>query len=207
MYHTVKYIVVISIFFFFPVGVEAQTQSYTARHGFYPFIESNMLVDPDWGVIYPSRWLAPMVGISKGNGEMVGCSIVLYGLTFYGGVGYDFIFDPHNKSIPLWHVGAGYTFSTFNDELYNPNSSLMVGLSISESSHYEHKAITLDCRYTQWLGCNRKWGLYGGVGIGVANIIHRSGNPKCTWNLEAGVCYKIRLYTKYEKKYRDQYGL
>ena len=177
------------------LGVSSSGRTQTIR----PFI-TDRLVDPDYSELYNNRWIAPMVGMSKGFGEMAGFSIVYSGLTMYVGFGKDWILCGENSSKLLWHTGLGFTTS-FYGEQFDPHSSVMLGIDFSQNSHYKHHSLTLDCRYFRWIGYERRWGIYGGTGIGIADFTNSNAHIKFAWNLELGIAYRIPLRNEYKNEF------
>lgn len=160
----------------------------------YKSLLGDKLVDPDFSGVTDSRWISPEIGISKGFGETIGFTIVYDCFTVYGGLGKDWMFNGNNKHKLLWNAGMGLTTS-FIDELV-PNSSVRLGFTFSENSSYEHHALTLDCRCYKWIGTTRQWGVYGGGGLGIADITCKSTPIKFAWNIEVGFSYQIRFGNK-----------
>lgn len=166
--------------------------------------KTDRLVDPDVSVLYDNHWIAPVVGISKGYGEMAGFSIVYSGLTLYSGIGKDWILLGNNSSRLLWHAGLGYTTSFYGTQ-YVPHSSVMLGLSFSQNSHFKHYSLTLDCRCFRWFGNERRWGAYGGAGVGISDFTNSSTHIKCAWNLELGIAYRIPLHNQYRNEFLNNF--
>lgn len=160
----------------------------------YPF-SYDKLVDYDLSRCLSTKWVSPELGISKGYGELSGLSLVYYGITAYAGIGKDLIFNGDNKSKLLWYVGAGYTISFYGNDLI-PHSSVSLGIALSENSHYRNHALTLDVRYIQWVGTERRWGLLGAAGIGMAGVTAGPPQLQFAWNVELGVCFQLRFGNK-----------
>lgn len=173
--------------------ISAFYQSYTNRLEY-----TDRLVDYNLYDFFNERWLAPVVGASKGYGEMAGFIFVYDGISVYAGLGKDWILKGRNNEKLLWHTGLGYTITSIKSwrSDMTPEWSMTLGVTFSENSHYEHHALTLDYRYYRWVDNDGEWGIFGGGGIGVADITKSNRHMRFAWNVEIGVAFRISFGLK-----------
>lgn len=142
------------------------------------------------GKAYPG--LHALMGVSKGFGENIRLKIVAGGFSVWAGVGKDWFFNGDNKDKFLWHVGMGGYISTGDRE--DPNGDVTIGLNFAENAAWEDYSLTFDLSYTYWIGRWKRFGVFGGAGIGWGHIKHigeDNYHSKTAWNLEAGIAIRL----------------
>lgn len=133
-------------------------------------------------------------GASRVYGEFVrikGCLGEAGGYTLYGGIGKDWLFDGDNSDKLSWHVGMGY-YGVFG---YDQNQEFDWGVTFSETPACEDFALCMDLLYTYYFGRSKRFGLFGGAGIGVGKIKdpwdENEFDGKFLWDVQIGFSLKL----------------
>lgn len=143
---------------------------------------------------YPNLTLN--LGLSRMYGEFARLKACLGdagGYLLYGGVGKDWIFNGKNKEKLAWHVGVGY-YGVWG---YDDEQEFNLGITFSETPVCPGYALSMDLLYNYYFGRSTRFGLFGGLGLGVGDlrsVFTSTGNEfggKFVWEVTLGIAVKL----------------
>ena len=116
------------------------------------------------------------------------------GFILYGGVGKDWIFNGNNKDKLSWHSGIGY-YGTWGDD---DEQEFNMGITFSETPVCPGYALSLDLSYNYYFGESTRFGVFGGLGLGVGNLkdafATKEGDKfggEFVWDITLGIAIKL----------------
>lgn len=144
---------------------------------------------------YPNLTLN--LGASRMYGEFARLKACLGnagGFILYGGVGKDWIFNSDNKDKLSWHGGLGY-YGIWGDD---DEQEFNMGITFSETSVCSGYALSLDLLYNYYFGNSTRFGVFGGLGLGVGNLKEafkteegEKFGGKFVWDITLGIAIKL----------------
>lgn len=116
------------------------------------------------------------------------------GFILYGGVGKDWIFNSDNKDKLSWHGGLGY-YGIWGDD---DEQEFNMGVTFSETPVCPGYALSLDLSYNYYFGDSTRFGVFGGLGLGIGNLKEafktKEGEKfggKFVWDITLGIAIKL----------------
>lgn len=144
---------------------------------------------------YPNLTLN--LGASRMYGEFARLKACLGGaggFILYGGVGKDWIFNSDNKDKLSWHGGLGY-YGIWGDD---DEQEFNMGVTFSETSVCSGYALSMDLMYNYYFGHSTRFGVFGGLGLGIGNLKEafktKEGEEfggKFVWDITLGIAIKL----------------
>lgn len=144
---------------------------------------------------YPNLTLN--VGASRMYGEFARLKACLGGaggLLLYGGVGKDWIFNSDNKDKLSWHSGLGY-YGIWGDD---DEQEFNFGITFSETVVCPGYALSMDLSYNYYFGDSTRFGVFGGLGLGIGNLKEafkteegEKFGGKFVWDITLGIAVKL----------------
>lgn len=144
---------------------------------------------------YPNLTLN--LGASRMYGEFARLKACLGGaggFILYGGVGKDWIFNSDNKDKLSWHGGLGY-YGIWGDD---DEQEFNLGVTFSETPVCPGYALSMDLSYNYYFGNSTRFGVFGGLGLGVGNLKEafkteegEKFGGKFVWDITLGIAIKL----------------
>jgi len=136
-------------------------------------------------------YLALGIGLSKSCGEFARLKWThggSAGLVLSGSIGKDWVFKEEYADNICWNVGAGFRYSTENNEF---EWNLLVG----RTPWHPDAAIMMNLEYAHYFGDSKFFGVFGNIGFAATNLSHDNGD-KAKAYFDFMVGFAVKLWQK-----------